>query len=1469
MKKIYLLYWFVSLMISSSLVAQNIPTQGQVAYYSFNNNANDGSGNNNHGIISGGTFTTDKNNTSNTAYQVAVQGGIRVANSNSLKFTTGFSFSVWVMPLSTAGIDGYGRNNNYGYHPIFSKNCDRLNFYAGLGYSSQQECSFNAGTWYGGNSVDKIPFSVGSWMHLAASYDGAQMKLYKNGKLLSTKVTKIDFTDSNNANLVIGGMNCWGYYFNGKIDELRLYNRSLTDAEVLALFQDTATIPTLSIGTSTFSAPLTSGSGTLSVSSNTNWTVSSDGSWLVPKVTTGTGNQVVGFDYQSNSGTTSRIAKLTFKSGSLSQVFTVTQAGIAPTLSIGTSTFSAPLTSGSGTLSVSSNTNWTVSSDGSWLVPKVTTGTGNQVVGFDYQSNSGTTSRIAKLTFKSGSLSQVFTVTQAGAQYILTASPQLLSFPSTPITSDNQIITINSNTKWQVSEKPNWVMVSPETGLSSGTLTVSVSNNKGYDIRQGELVITNGVLSQNIRLEQAGYKAVLSVLPTAVEAESVDGLNRFIDLFATSDWSITSNVTWLKVSTTTGQAGNAHIAFTIDVNTTLASRTGTIYITGENVQRTIVVMQKAGAPPVPATCGKPQNLKVSIVSDLIKATWVPVSGATRYKVWYSENSDPYVQRSSPTIAEYSGFYAKPSANACIRIEATCANGLTSESSAEVCVKTPPPSKCMMPPNFRYTILNSNTARFEWDAVPDIMDYSLSINGGTQMVSTTATYKDFAYQAGQTLCVQLSPNCPAGWIGWSKELCVGSISAKFATSTTQINALAKGGSPNVFVFSTAEWEVVNVTGGFFTHQITMTPQNNLQDGKITININENFSTETRTGSFVVRQKGGATSQTITVSITQAGQYVVPPPPVCDVPVSLGHTLNSNDWATVSWLPVDGASSYQVYAKFEKNDWSFLENSYNTYITKAVSPNTNFCFKVIAICANGGRSAESAEYCFDSRLIVYPNTQNVANNAGSFEVTLDASESWTASTDASWLSVSPKSGNAGKGQKLTLSYLDYALAGGRLAVDGTRVSTLNIKTIKAALASAKITQTGGILSDEERNRQAIKFDVVDISHKNNGVVIYTKNRGSSDAEVIFVVDMSKAQIIPKYQSSSSAKQVFEKLIKDRGTYFGENNIITTINGEMFDKSSNAKYSLQIENSPLVIGGMLTGKSSRFYQALKMTGYSGNFEIESIDNNTKLPIPGFAHVITGNFMNVTCQESDWYSFTGCGSACDNSDFYKKKENTTIISGIDTDVKKAGFEKMVIYIGKSTNHNACKLMKILGVPYFFTENQDGSIFLTEIQKNATKIVLFDGGGSSQAYGIGGYFKESETCIAESSPRKIPQTFTILATTKDIYGSSSLSIPADTLKSTALSVAMEEQDNSLLNIYPNPNEGKPTLTYNLKEEVVQNGIILSVTNMLGQVVLQQEMGTHASGQLQLNLSNQPVGIYIVRLQSGNYQVSKKIEIQR
>src|SRR5204863_1152478 len=73
--------------------------------------------------------------------------------------------------------------------------------------------------------------SLNTWTHLAATYDSSNLKFYVNSTLTST----LPLTGSINVSsgvLRIGGDSIWGEYFNGMIDEIRVYNTALTAAQI-------------------------------------------------------------------------------------------------------------------------------------------------------------------------------------------------------------------------------------------------------------------------------------------------------------------------------------------------------------------------------------------------------------------------------------------------------------------------------------------------------------------------------------------------------------------------------------------------------------------------------------------------------------------------------------------------------------------------------------------------------------------------------------------------------------------------------------------------------------------------------------------------------------------------------------------------------------------------------------------------------------------------------------------------------------------------------------------------------------------------------------------------------------------------------------------------------------------------------------------------------------------------------------
>ena len=77
------------------------------------------------------------------------------------------------------------------------------------------------------------PLTVNTWTHLAATYDGTTMRLYVNGAQVASQAQTGAIATSTDP-LQIGGDSIYGQYFQGAIDEVRIYNVALTAAEIQA-----------------------------------------------------------------------------------------------------------------------------------------------------------------------------------------------------------------------------------------------------------------------------------------------------------------------------------------------------------------------------------------------------------------------------------------------------------------------------------------------------------------------------------------------------------------------------------------------------------------------------------------------------------------------------------------------------------------------------------------------------------------------------------------------------------------------------------------------------------------------------------------------------------------------------------------------------------------------------------------------------------------------------------------------------------------------------------------------------------------------------------------------------------------------------------------------------------------------------------------------------------------------------------
>src|SRR5262245_20412824 len=149
---------------------------------------------------------------------------VNVADSNSLDLTNGMTLEAWVYP--TAASDSFDTV------VLKERGTTSLAYalYAADGAGRPPSTYINivgsdrsvAGT---------SNLSLNTWSHLAATYNGSALRLYVNGTQVATRNQTGNAAATTNA-LRIGGNTVWGEYFAGLIDEVRVYNTALTQAQI-------------------------------------------------------------------------------------------------------------------------------------------------------------------------------------------------------------------------------------------------------------------------------------------------------------------------------------------------------------------------------------------------------------------------------------------------------------------------------------------------------------------------------------------------------------------------------------------------------------------------------------------------------------------------------------------------------------------------------------------------------------------------------------------------------------------------------------------------------------------------------------------------------------------------------------------------------------------------------------------------------------------------------------------------------------------------------------------------------------------------------------------------------------------------------------------------------------------------------------------------------------------------------------
>ena len=129
--------------------------------------------------------------------------------------TTSLSISAWAYKTDTsqASIIGRGASVDYG---IFV-------------YGGSLQFGLNSGSW--STITTSIP-TVNTWFHVCATWDGTSMKLYVNGALASSASKTGTITYTSNNTTIGKNSTLSGFEWDGKIDEVALFNYALSERQI-------------------------------------------------------------------------------------------------------------------------------------------------------------------------------------------------------------------------------------------------------------------------------------------------------------------------------------------------------------------------------------------------------------------------------------------------------------------------------------------------------------------------------------------------------------------------------------------------------------------------------------------------------------------------------------------------------------------------------------------------------------------------------------------------------------------------------------------------------------------------------------------------------------------------------------------------------------------------------------------------------------------------------------------------------------------------------------------------------------------------------------------------------------------------------------------------------------------------------------------------------------------------------------
>lgn len=219
---------------AGSNLSLSAPSQGIVGWWKFEESAGpiaDSSSNGNPGTLVGTTTLSQAGKVGNAILFNGSTSYATVGTVAALKPTSTFSILAWVKPSNILQDDSYiggaGSTGNYGYL-LRAQSDGKVRFHVGNGSAA-------------GVAISTSLLSNGVWYLVAGTYDGSNVRIYVNGvnehsPALASQIVYSGLTNNGAFRIAQGDDILPGRSWQGTIDEVTVYNRVLSAAEIVAVY---------------------------------------------------------------------------------------------------------------------------------------------------------------------------------------------------------------------------------------------------------------------------------------------------------------------------------------------------------------------------------------------------------------------------------------------------------------------------------------------------------------------------------------------------------------------------------------------------------------------------------------------------------------------------------------------------------------------------------------------------------------------------------------------------------------------------------------------------------------------------------------------------------------------------------------------------------------------------------------------------------------------------------------------------------------------------------------------------------------------------------------------------------------------------------------------------------------------------------------------------------------------------------